>query len=219
MPWNSISPNGLVSVKANQSIGQQNTTYIETTMGMVGAGTINNDTLRDHFWNVGANEDGRHRFINSPGFRVGGLPTDPVIGSGMDGVLYLKSILGRIEGFYRNAQGIYQYIPSYKTGTVTINGKENSDWKTLISVPAQSYGEIFMYQTLDKPYCCSAIFSTDANTVRTFSHRIKIFEKSASYPIEFRNDLSGSLDIQARLGDAGNTYNGDWVYFITYRSQ
>ena len=90
MPWNSTWPVGSISVKANRVVGQQNTTYIETTMGNSIVGT-NTTATRDHFWNVGTNEDGRHRFIQSPKFTVGGNPADPVLGTGMDGVRYIKS--------------------------------------------------------------------------------------------------------------------------------
>ena len=63
----------------------------------------------DHFWNVGANEDGRHRFIQSSAFTVGGAAENPVVGTGMDGVTYLRSDktnTPRVQGYYRNANGI-----------------------------------------------------------------------------------------------------------------
>lgn len=89
MTWNAIWPIGSQSVKSNRIPGAQNTTYIETTMGNDIVGT-NTDIVRDHFWDVGSDEDGRHRFINSPGFTVGGLPDDPVLGAGMNTVTYSK---------------------------------------------------------------------------------------------------------------------------------
>src|SRR3954470_10223630 len=192
MPWNSTFPLGSVSVKANRVIGQQNTTYIETTMGNSIVGT-NTNTTRDHFWNVGANEDGRHRFIQSPAFTVGAVAADPVIGTGMDGVLYLKSdglASARIQGFYRNAQGIYQYLPAFITGTVTINGSGSGDWKTLSAVPAGSYGEVFMYLNSSKSECQSGSFSTNSNSVRAYSNRQKQEGTADSYFVELRNDIS-----------------------------
>ena len=116
MPWNSTSPLGSVSVKANKAPMQQNTTYIETTMGNSVVGT-NAVTTRDHFWNVGTNEDGRHRFIQSPAFTVGGLPTDPVVGTGMDAVTYSKTKTSTestaqqdVQLFFRNATQIFQML-------------------------------------------------------------------------------------------------------------
>ncbi len=114
MAWHSTAPVGSQSVKANRTILQDNTTYTEVTMGNSVVGT-NAVTTRDHFWNVGANEDGRHRFIQSPGFTVGGLPTDPVIGTGMDSVDYSKLKLVAesaaqqdVQPFFRNTTGIMQ---------------------------------------------------------------------------------------------------------------
>src|SRR5690349_2957761 len=112
MPWNSNAPLGSVSVKANRTKLQENTTYIETTMGNTAVG-INNSSVRDHFWNVGADEDGRHRFMQSPAFTEGGVDSDPVIGTGMDAVEYVKVTNGRAERFHRNAEGIYQHVPSF----------------------------------------------------------------------------------------------------------
>lgn len=110
MPWNSLVPLGTVSVKANKAIGQQNTTYIETTMGNDVIGT-NAVTTRDHFWDVGANEDGRHRFVQSPDFTVGGNPADPVIGTGMDVVYYSKLLSSTastaqqdVQAFFKNGE-------------------------------------------------------------------------------------------------------------------
>lgn len=116
MPWNSTAPVGSISVKANRTILQQNTTYIETTMGnsIVGTNTV---TTRDHFWNVGSDEDGRHRFMQSPAFTVGGLPVDPVIGTGMDSVMYSKLKLAAeavaqqdVQPFFRNSSAIMQIL-------------------------------------------------------------------------------------------------------------
>lgn len=116
MPWNSTFPLGSVSVKANKLIGNQNTTYIENTMGkeIVGTNTV---TTRDHFWNVGSDEDGRHRFMQSPAFTVATLPEDPVLGTGMDAVWYAKLKLVAesvsqqdVQPFFKNASAIMQVL-------------------------------------------------------------------------------------------------------------
>jgi hypothetical protein len=116
MTWNSTAPLGSVSVKANNAILQANTTYIETNMGksIVGTNTV---TTRDHFWAVDPNLDGRHRFIQSPAFTVGGLPTDPVLGAGMSSVLYSKlkvvaesAAQQDVQPFFRNASQIMQVL-------------------------------------------------------------------------------------------------------------
>lgn len=131
MPWNSTSPIGSISVKANRTTMNQNTTYTETTMGNSAIGT-NTVTTRDHFWNVGANEDGRHRFIQSPAFTVGGLPTDPVVGIGMDGVSFIKLLTAiqstaqqDVQPFYRNASQVMQLLGIRAMGVFTANTGAN----------------------------------------------------------------------------------------------
>lgn len=218
MPWNSTWPVGNISVKANRTLGQQNTTYIETTMGNSVVGT-NTTTTRDHFWNVGSNEDGRHRFIQSPAFTVGGNPTDPVLGVGMNGVFYFKTVQARCEGFFRNAQGIFQVFPAIITGTVNITGTGSGDWKDLADIPAQSYGEIFMWQTSDGSYIQQGVFASDDTSVRGFAQRQKLTGESDSYMIALRNDISGSLKLQARRGDSGSGFSGSWTFIIMYRAK
>lgn len=212
MPWNSTWPVGSSSVKTNRSSGQQNTTYIETTMGnsVVGTNTV---TTRDHFWNVGANEDGRHRFIQSPAFTVGAVATDPVIGTGMDGVSYLKTVSGRVEGFYRNAEGIYQYIPAFLSGSVAI---PTTSYTTVVAVPADSYGEITMYTTALGRYSgVTAHFRSNGSTVEAWGLTQSDDTSSNNTPLKFASagDASG-LNIRARRSDAGSA---TWNYRITYR--
>jgi len=76
--WNSTWPLGTVSVKQNKLTGQNNTTYVETTLNV------------DHFFNIGSDEDGHHQFIQSPKMESGGSPSNPSLATGMDGVLYFK---------------------------------------------------------------------------------------------------------------------------------
>ncbi len=128
MDWNSTSPDGSKSVKANNAIIQNNTTYTETIMGnsIVGTNTV---ATRDHFWNVGSDQDGRHRFIQSPAFTVGALPTDPVVGTGMDSVFYskLKTVAESaaqqdVQPFFRNASAIMQVLGIRACAVFSSNG-------------------------------------------------------------------------------------------------
>lgn len=116
MPWNPVWPIGNLSVKANETPGTQNTAYIETTMGNTAVGT-QDDTTRDHFWNVGSFEDGRHRYVCSPAFTIGGNPADPVIGDQMDGVSYIRfktaaesTAQQDVQPFFQNATSIMQLL-------------------------------------------------------------------------------------------------------------
>jgi hypothetical protein len=127
--WNSTSPDGSKSVKANQTPMAQNTTYTETVLN------------GDHFWNIGANQDGRHNAINMPK-----QASDPATSTGMDGTVFIKEVSAtnaRVEGFYKNVNGIYQFIPSFQSGSETLNA---STFTVLTSVPANSYGQIYIFK-------------------------------------------------------------------------
>jgi len=222
MPWNSTFPLGSVSVKANRPIGQQNTTYIETTMGNSTVGT-NTNTTRDHFWNVGSNEDGRHRFIQSPGFTVGGNAADPVVGTGMDGVLYLKSdslSSARIVGFYRNAQNIYQYIPTLLTGTINI--PSSSNYVSMVTVPNNSYGEIFMYNTDSDTGSFSGqtgFFKVKGGVAECWAINYQVQGSStASNALKFGNGSEANLlNIMVRRASASSSQQ-NWAFKVTYRA-
>lgn len=214
MPWNSQWPIGNISVKANRTSGQQNTTYIETTMGNSIVGT-NTNTTRDHFWNVGSNEDGRHRFIQSPAFTVGGIPANPVLGVGMDAVEYVKVTNGRAERFHRNAAGIYQHVPSFISGTVVLT----SSFSTIVSLPASVYGEIFLFTTAAGEVSGQAgFFKTNNATCEAWSYGERVQGGStAVYPVRLGNgsDASG-LNLRARSDEASSGLT--WNYRITYRA-
>lgn len=215
MPWNSTWPVGSVSVRNNRTTGNQNTTYIETTMGNQAVGTNTTpQTAMDHFWDVGANEDGRHRFIQSPAFTVGAVPTDPVIGTGMDGVQYLKTVLTRVQGFFRNAEGIYQYIPAFLSGSVAVNS--TGTYSTVVGVPANCYGQIAMYTTALGVYSgVTAHFRSDATTVETWGLTQSDDTSSNNTPLKFASGGDALLlNIRARRSSAAAA---TWNYRITYR--
>ena len=107
MSWNSTSPDGTKSVKDNNPIIQANTTYTETEMN------------KDHFWNIGADEDGRHKFAQMPKYTDGAVatPTSPTLGAGMD-LAYFSRLKTAIEAtaqqdvqpYARNASAIMQLL-------------------------------------------------------------------------------------------------------------
>lgn len=215
MPWNASSPNGSISVKANRPFMQQNTTYIENTMGNSAVGT-NTSTVRDHFWNVGANEDGRHRFIQSRGFTVGGNPADVTQGTGMDGIYYLKLVNGQFQWFRKNAIDIYQATPNTLTGTHVVS----SSFTTIIAVPPNVYGEIFMFVPATNTEFTgqTGFFKTSATRCESWAHGLKIKGKSSgSVNLEFGNGSNASgLNIRVKKNTAPDTLT--WQYRITYRS-
>lgn len=211
MPWHSTGPVGTISVKANRTILQDNTTYTEMTMGNSIVGT-NTTTTRDHFWDVGTNEDGRHRFIQSPPFTVGGMPDVPVIGDGMGAVIWLKTTNGRPEWFHRNTLETYQITPNI------INGSHNvtSSYTNIAAVPDGVFGEIFMWQpSVGKNKAQTGFFKSNG-TAEAWSLYLAPQGSSESINLKFGNgsDASG-LNIRVRAEDGAV---GAWLYYITYRA-
>ena len=107
MSWNTDSPDGTKSVKANNDILQANTTYTETEMN------------KDHFWNIGADEDGHHKFAQMPKYTDGAVatPTSPTLDAGMDLAFFsrLKTALEStvhqdVQPYARNANAIMQLL-------------------------------------------------------------------------------------------------------------
>jgi hypothetical protein len=74
---------------------------------------------KDHFWNIGANEDGRHKFAQMPKYEDGlpATPTSPTLGAGMD-LAYFSRLKTAIEAtssqdvqpYARNASAIMQLL-------------------------------------------------------------------------------------------------------------
>jgi hypothetical protein len=220
MPWNSTWPLGTSSVKGNRTRGQQNTTYIEETLGNqpIGSQPPAPAKVADHFWDIDADHDGRHRFVQSPGFTVGGNPDDPTLGTQMDGCIYLKEVnsdVGRVEGFYRNTQGIYQFIPSFISGSVVLNG---SNFVNIEALPPNVYGEIFLYRTSSgRGQGQMGFFKTDATICDAWSYGLRLQgDSTAKYNIRLANgsDADG-LNLRAILDFSNNT---NWNYRITYRA-
>lgn len=75
--WDNSSPDGTKSTKTNVPIMLSNTQYNKANLTL------------DHYWDVGANEDGSHRFVQAPK-HGGGTPTDPTLRTGMDSIYYPK---------------------------------------------------------------------------------------------------------------------------------
>lgn len=80
MAWNTTAPDGTKSVSANNPILQANTTYTKTTMNV------------DHYWNIGINEDGHHKFVQTVATNDSDktVATNPTLATGMDLVYYSR---------------------------------------------------------------------------------------------------------------------------------
>jgi len=107
MSWNTDAPDGTKSVKANNDILQANTTYTETEMN------------KDHFWNIGADEDGHHKFAQMPKYTDGAVatPTSPTLDTGMDLAFFSRlktaveaTVAQDVQAYVRNAGAIMQLL-------------------------------------------------------------------------------------------------------------
>lgn len=219
MNWNSTFPVGNVSVKANQVIGDQNTKYIQAKMGNtpVADVTASNQDIRDHFWAVDPNLDGHHRFIRSVGFTISSVPSDPEVGTRMDGVTYLKLTNGQVQNFYRNVSstvgdatygGIYQTSPNIIRGFVDLTIGVTSD---VVAVPDSCYGEMFMWADISNVRLIQkGIFSTAVTCFQAGLANGTSTHQTANN-IQFLSS-AGSLFIRAKP-----VLTGRWHYIVTYR--
>lgn len=221
MVWNSTWPDGTISVRANRTKGNQNTTYVGDTMGNVAVGT-NATTTTDHFWGIDSNLDGHHRFIKSPAFTVGGSPDDPAIGTGIDGCLYLKTTNSTAQVFYKNATTPtvpYQVTPTVLTGSTAIN---ISSYVNIVAIPANVYGEIFIYNptTHSDQGTQIGFFRSDGTTTQAWPIGYKVTSNSAdvNYAVQFGNGANASgLNIRGKITASGAPTSA-WTYIVTYRA-
>lgn len=207
MVWNSTSPDGPQSVKANVVIQQQNTTYTENTLGN------STNTSKDHFWNIGVNEDGHHRAVQMMDYAdtYVGAPADAALAADMDGVVYLKTVAGTIQGFYQNAAGIYQFIPAFLTGSHNVT----ASYTTVLSVPNNTYGQIFMFQTDNSANCAFGSFKATTSVCQAFCDGQFLGNSSTlTRPLRFGNsDQASGLNFRVRTSDGAT---GTYQYRIMY---
>jgi len=205
MAWDSASPDGSLSVKDNRTQMNANNEYISATMGDVTHNT------KDHFWDISGDKDGYHRSVNMPA-QVGHISPATVA---MDGVIYYKSAGGTVQAFFKNnTLDTYQFIPSFKQGTVVVN----ASYGNVINVPASVYGEIFMYTTaLGKRSAVTGFFRSNATIVESWGLTQSDDGTQTSTPLKFASDTDATtLFIKARTSDASNGQT--WNYRITYRA-
>jgi len=114
MAWNSTSPDGTKSVKANVIIQQQNTTYTQNILGDILSNTepAPGSPTRDHFWNIGNNEDGHHRQVQMMNYAdtYTGAPADPTLSPDMTAAIYAKLFGAESQPMYRNAAGLMEIL-------------------------------------------------------------------------------------------------------------
>lgn len=197
MVWSATSPDGALSVAANTPIMAANTTYTQTTMNV------------DHYWNIGVDEDGHHKQVQMPVSSA-----DITLGTGMNGGLYLRTVSAsnaRIEGFYRNVNGVFQFIPSFVTGSLSVS----SSYGTVAAVAANSYGQIFMYKADNSDNGQLGFFKSGTATVQTYTVTTQFSGSStAKANLKFGNGSEASgLNIRVRTQEASS---GTYQYRIMY---
>ncbi len=223
MPWNSTSPDGSISVASNRTKIQDNFTWIETKLGNTAVGTSTSST-RDHFWNVSATLDGRHRFIQSPIFTVGSLPVRPSLGTGMDAMFFLSDGDGIPQWYHGcDEQTTYQVTPGYLAGTKILDPDDDGEYHTLIAVPPSMWGDIFMWRDGDGSGD-EGTFRGQTGFLRSGSSKVQAWayaiqsENTAGFKYNLKfgsgNDASGlNIRVKVVAADANHT----WNYRISFR--
>lgn len=190
MVWSPVSPDGTISVRANTPNMLANTVYTETT--------LNND----HYWNFDELHDGRHKQVGM----YATVGDAPLIG-GIDGVTYLRAVSGsnaRIQGFYQNGQGIYQYIPTFRQGTVNL--PNTSNFFVVTSIEPESYGQVFMWQANALNNMTMGYFKATSGILHCYSCVTEFSgTNSVKNNLKFGNNADAvGLDIRVQVQD-GNT--------------
>jgi hypothetical protein len=190
MVWNTTSPDGAQSVKANVPIQQQNTTYTEVTMGNI---LSNVEPSQDHFWNLDP-FSGHHRQVQMPNYSAtySGAPTDPTLAGSMDGSIYLKSVNNQIKGFFKNATNSFQFIPGYLTGTHNVTGT----FTNVVALPDNCYGLVWMYRS-------GADFDTCFGAFKVTGGRTQAF----AFPSVVGNSTSPNLTLRYGSGNQSTDLN------------
>jgi len=119
MGWHETAPVGTNTVKANESTLNDNTVYTETEMN------------KDHFWNIGGDEDGHHKFAQMPKYTDGAIatPTSPTLVGSADLAYFarLKTAAeapggADVQPYIRNASATMQLLGIRAMGVFTVAG-------------------------------------------------------------------------------------------------
>lgn len=227
--WTSGLPSGSNSVRANRGPMQGNYNYMEERLGKIPVGTnpVAGNNVTDHFWAMDTTLSGHHRFMKMPKFTStnGAVLPDldaknPVLGTSIDGCMYIREVntdVARVEGFYRNTQGVHQFIPSYVTGQVVV---PESAFVSILTLPKNVYGDILLWVNVANPQIGvqTGFFISNETTTNGYS----LLRRQSGGVITTILDLANStqsttLDLKVRKTEAGGsplTYN----YRITYRA-
>jgi hypothetical protein len=65
-----------------------------------------------------------------------------------------------VQGFYRNVNGIYQFIPCFKAGSQSLT----SSYVNVVAVEPNSYGQIWMFKNDNSDNVAMAFFQAGTTT-------------------------------------------------------
>lgn len=111
----------------------------------------------------------------------------------------------------------YQLTPTWTvlSGTVTIS----SSFATLAAVPANVFGEVFMWRGR---FIQQGTFVSDGSVVNGYSFAEKYVNGSGASQIlnfGFDGDGASGLNLRAQNDGSGSGFNGTWNYRIFYRAK
>jgi hypothetical protein len=211
MPWNENWPIGSASVRANQPTGQQNTTYIQSTL------------RNDHYYNEDATKDGYHKKASMPNFG-----STPGIPAGSNGVYYVLTNGSEQEARYTTGVSTSFHLNIWTQqlrGTFsTLDAGTNV---TIVSgIPTNAIGEIIIFRRNSTPFIVqSGQFASDnvaapGNTVHAFSNLLVLASGNGTDSV---NDkpilLNNNPNPNVIRGKPSHTdyANIEFEYLINYR--
>lgn len=215
MAWNSVVPVGNKSVQFNRPLIQANFTYTEQTMGNASF------PGQDHYWNVGAPLDGRHRRVSMK--NNGALMTPP---AGMDGVIYVNSngLTPDKTLKYNNTTldwtlNIWENVIE---GSFSSPG-DSSEFTISTQVPANAFGQILIFLKDDPWLAMNGYFYSDGTKVHGFSGIIDFSGSSLTpkSPIELETNPATVSALRAHVPSNSiyNDYRGQtYQYLLFYRA-
>lgn len=199
MVWTRIVVDDTKSVAFNATTLNGNAAYIEDSMQL------------DHYWDEGSNLDGHHRVVQMPN-----EASDPSLATDMDAAFYVKDDAdSKTVGFFRSAEGVYQFVPRFASGTVSL---PNTNLTTITAVPANVYGEIVMWTTASSGtiQVQSGFFVSNGTQVFGWSNSMIASTSATVTTLVALDNLVGTATLNLGCRREGGAA-GTWYWRITYR--
>lgn len=213
MPWHAVSPVGNRSVRFNRADMNDNTTYIGNTLGNA------TNTLQDHYWDIGANEDGRHRQVTMRSFGENiQAPLAPL----MDAAIYLnRETDNELQVRAREATADWRLNlwETLNKGTFTTPG-DNSVFSILPMIPNR-FGFVLIYLKVTPFLAMDGYFYSDnSGKVHGFSGSIDFNTSNfvSRPPIAFATDPStlGFLRASIPSSTGYNSYKSKTYQYLVF---